>query len=88
MGCYVECVRAIKYWMFAYTVLFSHNTAPFRIIRASTPYMRDAAKQELDEGKTQEHRAIVNVISIILFFIMYITTSRSLLLLVSMVCYV
>ena len=39
-----------------------HLTAPFRIIRAATPYMREAAKQEIAEGK-RVHRKIVNVSS-------------------------
>jgi len=40
-----------------------HATAPFRIIRAATPYMRDAAKQEIKEGE-RVHRKIVNITSI------------------------
>lgn len=41
-----------------------HNTAPFRIIRAAAPYLRDAAKKELQEkGATQEPRVIINVSS-------------------------
>jgi 3-oxoacyl-[acyl-carrier protein] reductase len=39
-----------------------HLTAPFRIIRAATPYMREIAKQELAEGK-RVHRKIINVSS-------------------------
>jgi 3-oxoacyl-[acyl-carrier protein] reductase len=39
-----------------------HLTAPFRIIRAATPYMREAAKQEIAEGK-RVHRKIINVSS-------------------------
>ncbi len=39
-----------------------HLTAPFKIIRAATPYMREAAKQEIAEGK-RVHRKIVNVSS-------------------------
>ncbi len=41
-----------------------HNTAPFRMIRAAAPYMREAAKAEKAEGKTPESRCIVNVSSI------------------------
>jgi 3-oxoacyl-[acyl-carrier protein] reductase len=37
-------------------------TAPFRIIRAATPYMREIAKQEMAEGK-RVHRKIINVSS-------------------------
>ena len=39
-----------------------HLTAPFRIIRAATPYMRDAAKEEIAEGR-RVHRKIINVSS-------------------------
>lgn len=39
-----------------------HLTAPFKIIRAATPYMRDVAKQEIAEGK-RVHRKIINVSS-------------------------
>jgi 3-oxoacyl-[acyl-carrier protein] reductase len=40
-----------------------HNTAPFRLIRAAAPYMRDPAKEEKAAGKTSEPRCIVNVSS-------------------------
>lgn len=41
-----------------------HNTAPFRLIRAVAPYMREVAKKELQEkGATQEPRCIINVSS-------------------------
>jgi len=41
-----------------------HNTAPFRIVRAAAPYLRDAAKKELQEkGATQENRVIINISS-------------------------
>ncbi|MBP6822357.1 MAG: SDR family oxidoreductase [Acidobacteria bacterium] len=39
-----------------------HLTAPFKIIRAATPYMREAAKREMAEGK-RVHRKIINVSS-------------------------
>lgn len=39
-----------------------HLTAPFRIIRAAVPYMREVAKQEMAEGK-RVHRKIINVSS-------------------------
>jgi 3-oxoacyl-[acyl-carrier protein] reductase len=39
-----------------------HLKAPFRIIRAAAPYMRDVAKQELAEGR-RVHRKIINVSS-------------------------
>ncbi len=39
-----------------------HLTAPFRIIRAATPYMREVAKKEIAEGK-RVHRKIINISS-------------------------
>lgn len=39
-----------------------HLTAPFRIIRAAAPYMREPAKAELAEGR-RIHRKIINVSS-------------------------
>jgi 3-oxoacyl-[acyl-carrier protein] reductase len=39
-----------------------HLTAPFKIIRAATPYMREAAKQEIANGQ-RVHRKIINVSS-------------------------
>lgn len=39
-----------------------HLTAPFKIIRAAVPYMRDVAKQEIAEGR-RVHRKIINVSS-------------------------
>ncbi len=44
-------------------ILDVHATAPFRLIRAASPYMRDVAKQELAEGRTPEPRCIINVSS-------------------------
>jgi len=41
-----------------------HNTAPFRLIRACAPHMRDTAKKEKDEGKPFESRSIVNISSV------------------------
>ena len=40
-----------------------HLTAPFRIIRAATPYMREVAKQEMAEGKHVQ-RKIINISSV------------------------
>jgi len=40
-----------------------HNTAPFRVIRAAAPYMREVAKKELEKGATQEPRCIINISS-------------------------
>jgi len=43
-------------------ILEVHNTAPFRLIRAAAPYMREQAKVEKEKG-ILEPRAIVNVSS-------------------------
>lgn len=40
-----------------------HNTAPFRLIRAAAPYLRDAAKKEIAEGQPRQPRCIINVSS-------------------------
>lgn len=41
-----------------------HNVAVFRLIRATVPYMRDVAKQEIEEhGEPQEDRCIINISS-------------------------
>jgi 3-oxoacyl-[acyl-carrier protein] reductase len=45
-----------------YAMIDVHLTAPFRIIRAATPYMREVAKKEIGEGR-RVHRKIVNVSS-------------------------
>jgi 3-oxoacyl-[acyl-carrier protein] reductase len=45
-----------------YAMIDVHLTAPFRIIRAATPYMRERAKQEIAEGR-RVHRKIINVSS-------------------------
>jgi len=45
-----------------YAMIDVHLTAPFRIIRAATPYMREAAKQEMAEGKRVQ-RKIINISS-------------------------
>jgi 3-oxoacyl-[acyl-carrier protein] reductase len=45
-----------------YAMLEVHLTAPFRIIRAATPYMREVAKKEIEEGKLV-HRKIINISS-------------------------
>ena len=44
-------------------IIAVHLTAPFRMIRAAAPYMRDAAKQEKLDGKVV-NRKIINVSSI------------------------
>ena len=46
-----------------YAMMDIHATAPFRIIKAATPYMRDVAKKEMSEGK-RVHRKIVNITSL------------------------
>lgn len=45
-----------------YAMIDVHLTAPFRIIRAAAPYMRDAAKHEIAEGRRVQ-RKIINVSS-------------------------
>ncbi len=40
-----------------------HLTAPFKIIRAAIPYMRDVAKQEIEANGSTKARKIVNVSS-------------------------
>jgi 3-oxoacyl-[acyl-carrier protein] reductase len=45
-----------------YAMLEVHLTAPFRIIRAATPYMREVAKKEIEEGR-RVHRKIINISS-------------------------
>src|SRR5262245_19950348 len=45
-----------------YAMIDVHVTAPFRIIRAATPYMREVAKQEIAERK-RVHRKIINISS-------------------------
>ena len=45
-----------------YAMIDVHLTAPFRIIRAATPYMREVAKQEIEDGK-RVHRKIINISS-------------------------
>jgi 3-oxoacyl-[acyl-carrier protein] reductase len=40
-----------------------HLAAPFRLVRAAAPHMRDAAKREKDEGHMPEPRCIINVSS-------------------------
>ena len=44
-------------------VLDVHATAPFRMIRALSPYMREAAKAEIGRDRAVEPRCIVNVSS-------------------------
>jgi 3-oxoacyl-[acyl-carrier protein] reductase len=45
-------------------MLLVHNTAPFRLIRAAAPYMRDAAKQELETKGKSKPRCIINISSV------------------------
>lgn len=44
-------------------MLAVHCTAPFRLIQAAAPVMREAAKRELDEHGEAKQRCIVNVSS-------------------------
>lgn len=44
-------------------MLAVHCTAPFRLIQAAAPVMRDAAKKELDERGEATQRCIINVSS-------------------------
>ncbi|MCF6283775.1 MAG: SDR family oxidoreductase [Candidatus Hydrogenedentes bacterium] len=44
-------------------MLAVHNTAPFRLVRAASPHMRDAAKKELATGQVPPPRCIINVSS-------------------------
>jgi len=46
------------------TIIECHNTAPFRIIRAAAPYLREPAKEEISKGLTPESRCIINISSI------------------------
>jgi len=44
-------------------MLAVHNTAPFRLVRAAAPYLRDAARREQAEGGPLSPRCIINVSS-------------------------
>lgn len=44
-------------------ILAIHLTAPFRMIRAATPYMREPAKEEMKAGGPIEPRCIINISS-------------------------
>lgn len=44
-------------------MLAVHNTAPFRLVRAAAPHMRDAARREEAEGTGPAARCIINVSS-------------------------
>lgn len=44
-------------------ILAVHITAPFRMIRAAAPYMREPAKAEMKAGGALEPRCIINVSS-------------------------
>ncbi len=41
-----------------------HITAPFKIVRAACPFMRDQAKMEITSGKNPKCRKIINVSSL------------------------
>ncbi len=44
-------------------MLAVHVTAPFRLIQAAAPHMRDAAKREMQGGGAAKPRCIINVSS-------------------------
>jgi len=44
-------------------MLLIHNTAPFRLIKAASPYMREAAKKELEKQGSAEPRSIITISS-------------------------
>jgi len=44
-------------------MLTVHNTAPFRLIRAAAPHMREAGKAEMAEGLKPQDRVIINISS-------------------------
>ncbi|MDE0313019.1 MAG: SDR family NAD(P)-dependent oxidoreductase, partial [Caldilineaceae bacterium] len=44
-------------------ILEVHLSAPFKMIRAAAPYLRDAATAELESGASLSNRCIVNVSS-------------------------
>lgn len=46
------------------TIIDCHTTAPFRIIRAAAPYLREPAKEEILKGLKPEPRVIINISSI------------------------
>jgi len=47
-----------------YAMIDVHTTAPFRMIRAAAPYMREKAKEEMEKGLPVRRRKIVNVTSV------------------------
>lgn len=44
-------------------ILDIHVTAPFRMVRAVAPYMREPAKAEMRRGSPSENRVVINVSS-------------------------
>ena len=44
-------------------MLAVHQTAPFRLIRAAAPFMRDAGKKEIEAGQKPSNRCIINISS-------------------------
>jgi 3-oxoacyl-[acyl-carrier protein] reductase len=50
-----------KQWQ---AMLAVHMTAPFRLIQAVAPLMRDAAKAEMDQGGAAAPRTIINISSV------------------------
>ena len=46
-----------------YAMIDVHATAPFHMVQAASPYIKGAAKKELESGGVAYHRKIVNVTS-------------------------
>lgn len=44
-------------------MLAVHLTAPFRLIQAASPHMRDVARAEIKQHGRAQHRSIINVSS-------------------------
>eukprot|EP01117_Protostelium_nocturnum_P020449 TRINITY_DN91_c0_g1_i2.p1 TRINITY_DN91_c0_g1~~TRINITY_DN91_c0_g1_i2.p1 ORF type:complete len:330 (+),score=101.18 TRINITY_DN91_c0_g1_i2:141-1130(+) len=44
-------------------MLLVHQTAPFRLIRAAAPYMRDEGRKELERDGVSQNRCIINISS-------------------------
>ena len=47
-----------------YAMIDIHITAPFHMIQAAAPHMKEAAKQEMERGDVAYHRKIVNITSL------------------------
>lgn len=51
-------------WGFLQTMLDVHVTAPFKVIQALTPLIREAAKKEQDADGAAAPRSIINISSV------------------------